>query len=112
MVQTQRDPDAMMPSLQAKLEQFADALTPEEWEHLRLLVQRAGAGAAGGEPADVTGYRKAEYEDTDGYKGRPGTNPAFQPQGGGGDLWALVPQPYERAWNVVKNLRPGDFIPL
>ena len=112
MVPTQHDPDTMMPSLQAKLEQLADGLTPEEWEHLRLLVPRAGTGAADGEATDVAGYRKAEYEDTDGYKGRPGTNPAFQPQGGGGNLWALVPQPYRATWDTIKTIRPGDFIPL
>lgn len=32
--------------------------------------------------ADAHGYQVAEYEDEFGYKGRPGTNPAYVAQGG------------------------------
>ena len=31
---------------------------------------------------------------------------------GGGNLWALVPEDYKTAWNIIKTLRPRTFIPL
>lgn len=49
--------EMLSPSLAAKAEQAAAALTPDEQAHLSLLVQQAGGSAATDEAADVEGYR-------------------------------------------------------
>jgi hypothetical protein len=90
--QTAHDPAALSPSLQAKLQEFAAGLTPEEVEHLRTLqpddvtsllspslqekAQRAAEDLSPEEVSqlgqllqhatmDVQGYMKREYIDLD-----------------------------------------------
>jgi hypothetical protein len=72
----------LSPSLRAKLQQAADRLTPEERSQVRDLVRRAAVDPMLGIEADTTGHAVAVYEDEYGYKGRPGTNPAYMAQGG------------------------------
>jgi hypothetical protein len=69
------------PSLWAKAQQVAEALTARERDELRRMLAGA-AVAARTDGGDVAGYRAAEYEDEFGYKGPPGSN--IQPIGGGG----------------------------
>lgn len=64
----------MSPVLRDKAQHVAGALTPEEQAHLRLIL----------EGADVEGFAAAVFEDADGWKGRPGTNPSLQPASAGG----------------------------
>lgn len=114
--QRKNDTVDLLPSLQAKIQVFADGLTPEETEQLRTLHSEAGAGlvppslqafhaelpadeqlvlalafrrpvagagaATGGEGAEVQGYMKPLYEGDYGWKGPPGTNPAYSQPGG------------------------------
>jgi hypothetical protein len=68
-----------------KLQSFHDSLSGDERFVLDLAIRQV---AAGGSQIDTEGFRAAEYEDEFGYKGRPGSNPAYQPNAGGG---AAVP---------------------
>ena len=52
--QTDNSPGALAPSLRAKLEQFADGLTPDEQAEMRAMQ---------GEPEDVTGMLSPSLED-------------------------------------------------
>jgi hypothetical protein len=84
----------LAPSLRDKAQQVADTLTPEEQAQVHLLVERTGVAAPATDEADVEGHRAAHYEDDDGWKGKPGTNPNGVGKGGNslGQLagWGLM----------------------
>lgn len=79
--QTELQTATMSRHVATKLQDFHDGLTEAEQQLIDRAIRHTVAG-------DMQGYRMAEYEDEFGFKGPPGTNPQFQPQGGGG---AAVP---------------------
>jgi hypothetical protein len=126
----------MMPSLAAKMREFADDLTPEERAQVRASegsgpgattvrekLERWAAGltaeereglrlalahAGSGEDAETRGFMKPLYDDGFGYKGPPRP---VEGQGGGGDFGGLIPQQYKDAWDLLTSLRAHNIIP-
>ena len=127
----------MISSLETKLQQFVDELTPEEQARLSAMEDEAdlgglvpsarhklerlaagltpqeraamvGAGAAAGDGADTEGYMTPLYDDGLGNKGRPRP---VEGNGGGGDFGGLIPQQCKDAWNLIRSLRAHNIIP-
>ncbi|MGH2588830.1 MAG: hypothetical protein ACRDJE_28230, partial [Dehalococcoidia bacterium] len=65
-----------------KAREAAGALTPEETEQLVRLLERTGVTAPTDDAGNVQGFRMAAYEEDDGWKGKPGTNPNGVGKGG------------------------------
>jgi len=72
--QVGNNPGALLPSLQAKLQQFNEGLPPEERAQMRMLVELASVRIAAIDGAEVEGYIAPGHDQAVGL-----SNPANHP---------------------------------